>query len=291
MSPPITESVETLLSAGGFVAAATIVAWALGFFRLPAHSSKNDINFLSAIGAFILYFLVQLFLVPIFVLGYLFLTETSLPDNLGKILSATDVGWISLTSIILSTIAVCLYSVLLSPSKRDSVWDGGETSLWHKVKSIAIGAISWLFVYPWVIVVAQIVTILFILHMQEMPPIIDQEMVRHLKEIAEDRPLFYGTIAAVILLVPIAEEVLFRGFLQNFFKKHLGIFASIFLTSALFASLHYSIGQGFANWQIVLSLFLVSLFLGYLYERQQTLWAPIALHIAINGVSIAILFF
>jgi len=291
MSPPITENIETLFSAGGFVAAATALAWGLGFFRLPTKSSTNEISFLSTIGAFVLYFTMQLFLVPAFVFGYLLITEKSLPDNLGKILSAIDVGWISFISIVLSTIAVAIYSLVLGFPVMKSIWDGGGTTLRHKIKSVLIGALSWLFVYPWVIVVAQLVTILFILHMQETPPIIDQEMVRHLKEIASDKALFFGTIFSVIILVPIAEEILFRGFLQNFFRRYLGIFASIILTSALFASLHYSIGQGFANWQIVISLFLVSLFLGYLYERQQTLWAPIALHVAINGISIAILFF
>lgn len=290
MSPPITENVETLLSACGFVAAATVVAWVLGFFRLPSKSPANQITFLPAIGAFALYFAVQLVLVPAVVLTFFYLTQTPVPDDLGKILSVTDVGWISLTSIVLSTAAVTLYSLTLGSSISASVWNGGSGSLMHKLKSVIIGVLSWLFVYPWVIVVAQIITIIFIWHTKEMPPIIDQEMVRHLKEISSNKPLFYGTIGSVILLVPIAEEILFRGFLQNFFKRHLGIAASIFLTSALFASLHYSIGQGFSNWQIVLSLFLVSLFLGYVYERQQTLWGPIALHVAINGISIAILF-
>ena len=290
MIPPITEYVETLFAALGFVAIASILAWALGFFRIPQKTGQNAVTIWSTLGAFFLYFFVQVILIPMLLFAWLYMTEETMPKNLGSFLSKNDVGWISFVSIITATLTVLAYSLVIESNQTQTVWNSGKNSFLQRLKSILIGAFSWLCVYPWVIVIGQLVTIIFILTQHEVPPDIDQEMVRHIKDIVDDKPLFYATIFSVIIAVPIAEELLFRGFMQNLFKKGMGVVRSIFVTSFLFSILHFSWGQGFANWQIVLSLFVVSCFLGYLYERQKTLWAPIALHIAINGVSIAILF-
>ena len=92
-----------------------------------------------------------------------------------------------------------------------------------------------------------------------------------------------GKISAIILfaLIPIVEEMLFRGFLQggllscNRFKPHnAGFSRANWLTSLAFAAAHI--------WQHPLILFpgyfAVSLVLGYFRERYRGIMIPVLLH-------------
>ncbi len=289
MSPQIGDHIEVLIAALGFIAFGTTAAWWFGFFTLQENSTKSFPLF-PTLSIFFLYFFFQIFAVPLLVFGWLFLTEGAIPDQIGKALSDLEVGWVNLFSIVAAALIVMIFSLILKNPLRSRVWNEGNKTFFGIAKSMAIGAFSWLIVYPWVIVISQVVVIVFISVWQQQPPNIDQEMVRHLKDIAAHKFLFGGTVFSVIILVPIAEELIFRGFLQNYLRTGLGYRGSILLASAIFASLHYSVGQGIANWQIVFSLFIVSLYLGFLYERERTLWAPIALHVVINGLSLGLLF-
>lgn len=92
-----------------------------------------------------------------------------------------------------------------------------------------------------------------------------------------------GTISVILLfvLIPVAEEVLFRGFLQggllarNRFKRiTAGLSRANWLTSTAFACAH--------SWQHPLMLvpgyFAVSLVLGYFRERYGGILVPVLLH-------------
>lgn len=102
-----------------------------------------------------------------------------------------------------------------------------------------------------------------------------------------------GTVSAVILLtaISIAEEVLFRGFLQGGLLsrdrfKHMtaGFSNANWLTSIAFASAHL--------WQHPLTFipgyFAVSLVLGYFRERYRGILVPVLLHCYYN---LGLLFF
>ncbi len=96
-----------------------------------------------------------------------------------------------------------------------------------------------------------------------------------------------GTIAIIIfgvLVAPVAEEILFRGFLQPVLKDILGGTRAIFLTSLLFALVHF-------NLYILLQIFILGVLLGYLYEYTGTLVAPVSVHVLHNSVSLCVLLF
>ncbi|PCI78652.1 hypothetical protein COB21_00280 [Candidatus Aerophobetes bacterium] len=101
--------------------------------------------------------------------------------------------------------------------------------------------------------------------------------------------IFFVSIA---LISPIIEEVAFRGMLQNALKKRISTTFSILITSCLFSFLHLSIHAGISNLPLFFSLFTFSCLLGFLYERQRSLFAPIGLHIMFNSINlVSILFF
>jgi hypothetical protein len=99
-------------------------------------------------------------------------------------------------------------------------------------------------------------------------------------------------LIAVVIIAPIAEELLFRGTFQQYLRKFFSVKTSILLTAAIFACFHLSFSQGLGNFSLIPSLFIFSCFLGYIYERQGSLFASIGLHLAFNlASSLQILFF
>ena len=86
-----------------------------------------------------------------------------------------------------------------------------------------------------------------------------------------------------IIGAPIAEELLFRGYLYSQLKNSkLGIYGTIFLTSLLWTGLHsqYDIG-------ILFSLFLLGLVLGYVRYKYDSVYLAIAIH-AIHNIQATI---
>jgi len=98
-------------------------------------------------------------------------------------------------------------------------------------------------------------------------------------------------ILTIGVFAPIIEEILFRGFLQSWIRQHLGSKQAILITSLLFAFFHYSPEQGIANITIIASLFVFSLFIGFVYEKQGMLASPIMLHSLFNAINGCNLYF
>lgn len=81
-----------------------------------------------------------------------------------------------------------------------------------------------------------------------------------------------------IVLAPIAEELFFRGLLQTWLVNVLGSrCAAIALASLVFGAIHF--GQPHA----VAALFVLSVLMGYAYERTGSLWPSVMIHAAFNA--------
>lgn len=103
-----------------------------------------------------------------------------------------------------------------------------------------------------------------------------------LMERAEVRPgVLVLAIVNAVVLAPVFEEVFFRGHLQtaltSLFPRR---WPAIAITSLLFAGMHEA-------WTIP-AIFVLSLIVGYVYERTGNLWVAIALHVGFNGASTAL---
>ena len=100
--------------------------------------------------------------------------------------------------------------------------------------------------------------------------------------------LAYLTIAVV---GPIAEEVLFRGFLHGTLRKKLSAWATVLITATLFAALHLGIYQlDEWQWNVAIDTFVLSLWLGFMRERTGTIWVPILVHVIKNSLAFFVLF-
>ncbi len=83
------------------------------------------------------------------------------------------------------------------------------------------------------------------------------------------------TIICTGILGPILEEYLFRGIVYNKLKKFNTKYNSMIITSLIFALLHN-------NYVNIIYAFLISLILTYVYEKYQTIKAPIIIHMVAN---------
>ena len=88
--------------------------------------------------------------------------------------------------------------------------------------------------------------------------------------------------AVVVVIGPIAEEVLFRGFLLPRLAAQIGTRWALWASALLFAALHYEYGIH------TLLILYYGLVLGWARLRSGGLASPILLHMAINGVVMAV---
>lgn len=83
------------------------------------------------------------------------------------------------------------------------------------------------------------------------------------------------------LIVPIAEEWMFRGVLYRRCREQMKFWGAAFSVSLLFAFIHGSVTQ-------MAYTLILGIFLAYVYEKFGSLKAPMFLHILVNSISIVL---
>ena len=88
----------------------------------------------------------------------------------------------------------------------------------------------------------------------------------------------------VVIVAPIGEEMVFRGFLQRFLETSWkDITSSILVSSLFFTLIHFN-----PYWAI--QIYLMGLVLGYLSWLTKSIYPSILLHMSINGTSMLFIF-
>jgi membrane protease YdiL (CAAX protease family) len=99
------------------------------------------------------------------------------------------------------------------------------------------------------------------------------------------------TFLSLVILPPIVEETVFRGFVFSGLKNKLPFIYAAIGTSLLFASAHLQYGSGKPLlWIAALDTFTLSMVLCYLRQKTGGLWAGIFLHALKNGIAFVSLF-
>ena len=104
----------------------------------------------------------------------------------------------------------------------------------------------------------------------------------------------HTTLLIVIFLAPFVEEVLFRGLIFGGLRERSRLTAYL-VSCLLFAFLHvwqYSLGSGDIRYfWLMLQYFAPGAVLAWAFEHSGTLWTSIALHAAVNALSVLALRF
>lgn len=96
---------------------------------------------------------------------------------------------------------------------------------------------------------------------------------------------------ALVVLPPLAEEIMVRGFLYSSLKKALRPLLAVVITSLLFAAAHLPEGGSAGPLYVgAIDTFILSLFLIYLREKTGSLWGSITLHGLKNAIAFIALF-
>lgn len=254
-----------------------------GFFTYERKPSFR-LPLLYLIGAFGSYIASVVIILPLF---YLILAYVNgLPfgqfAHLSAYFAKKTITILQLISMLMIVGSVFLYFFLIKKEVRNKILFGDEArKIW---RNIGLGILTLAIAYPIVLFVNIIIS--WVVKSLFGPVTVEQLAVKELKNLVH-MPLYFGLFALfVCILVPFIEELLFRGFLQTYLRNYLGVGGSIILTSAIFAFAHFSKEQGVGNIELLGTLFVLALFLGFLYERQRNLFASFGLHMAFNTSSI-----
>jgi uncharacterized protein len=85
------------------------------------------------------------------------------------------------------------------------------------------------------------------------------------------------------VIVPFAEELFFRGVLYLWMRQRFGYWPAILVSSILFGILHGDISVGVAA-------AVLGLVLAWIYEKSQSLWTPVIIHVLNNAAKILLLY-
>lgn len=96
---------------------------------------------------------------------------------------------------------------------------------------------------------------------------------------------------SLVIVPPITEELIFRGFLYTRFRKYYSVVTSAIVISILFSVAHLQLGNGDAPlWTAAIDTFMLSLILLWLREKTGSIIPGIGLHALKNGLAFTVLF-
>jgi membrane protease YdiL (CAAX protease family) len=119
----------------------------------------------------------------------------------------------------------------------------------------------------------------------------EQSIITFLKQHTDSTGVKILGFFNIVIFAPTLEELIFRGFIQRYFRSFLDLKKTIIATSVLFALVHFSLDQGLGNIALLGCIFVLSLYLGFAYEKTKSILAPITLHMLFNFDGIIQIFF
>ena len=108
----------------------------------------------------------------------------------------------------------------------------------------------------------------------------EQEIGFKVTESAFELGIIFITL---VIIAPLFEEMMMRGFLFGRLRKHLSLWPSAVIVSMLFALAHGQINVGIMT-------FVLSMFSCRMREKTGTIWASIFLHMTVNFIAFCIRF-
>lgn len=87
----------------------------------------------------------------------------------------------------------------------------------------------------------------------------------------------------LVILTPLAEEVIFRGFMFKGVRRRAPFWVAATVVSLMFGAVH---GQ----WNVAIDVFVMSMVGCYLVEKTGSLWPAIFLHMLKNGLAFSLVF-
>jgi hypothetical protein len=250
------------------------IAYSKGFFTLHSVRPPLSVYLRQIIIAFALYLGTMILLTPLIAKFMMTISTFS---------SSELMGLTQFVSVLLALLLLFIYSCMENKETVKAIWKDPSQKNSSWIKDLGFGALVWFISFPIVATIGEICD--FIIYTVFGVEWYEQVAVRYLKTSLESPLSLFLALFTIVFLAPIIEEYLFRGCLQNWLKKHLGFKAAIPLSAVFFACFHLAPSQGAGNISLFFSLLAFACFLGFVYERQKSLFASIGLHMTFNLIS------
>ncbi|MCF7852886.1 MAG: CPBP family intramembrane metalloprotease [Simkaniaceae bacterium] len=279
---PIIESILILIAFGIVTIVIHWTAKIRGYFKWGSPTQLASFAFPHILFAFAIFFIGSFALFQLVSLLLSFALNTARIENVPHEVIAYSSQAISTFCVIF------LIFIFLTASHRKtffSILKDYSTPHHNPISyDIGIGFLSWLISFPSIAFVSHLMTLFLYLVFQETGP---QQNAIMLLQKARHYPIAMTFISfSIVCLAPLLEELLFRGLLQRWLSTKVSRIYAILIASLCFSSLHFSLLQGIANFSLIPTLFVLSIYLGYIYERQRSLIAPFILHATFNSISV-----
>jgi len=98
-----------------------------------------------------------------------------------------------------------------------------------------------------------------------------------------NRGSMIATAVIGVCIAPVLEETIFRGYFYGTLRRHFGPLVGIVVNASLFAAIH-------GNLLGLPALFVLAVCLTLAYEATGTLFVPMAMHAAFNGITLGLTF-
>lgn len=156
---------------------------------------------------------------------------------------------------------------------RPVEWLGLKWRGWYWIFLIAPGAVVSMWLFFWALQATAYSQWIKSLGVEAV-----QDTVKVLQKATD--PTILGLMAfAAVIVAPICEEIVFRGYLYSAGKKFAGPWIACFCSALVFAAAHGSLAA-------LLPLFIFGCVLVFIYEKTGSLWAPMAVHFCFNGATV-----
>lgn len=191
-------------------------------------------------------------------------------DSFGKRLEINALA-INLSIALYGCLVMMILGVLIGRNRNPIILFGLRWVNWPRGILFALG--SLLAAYPLIFLPVAIANFAGV-------PAESQDVVNYLgnaKTLGDRLPVIFMAVVAA----PVAEEVIFRGYLHGVLRKYSGRWISLLVTSAIFAAMH-------GHLPALAPLFILAVALTLVYEKSGSLWAPILMHSAFNSVTVVV---
>ncbi len=171
---------------------------------------------------------------------------------------------------------------------RCSAWRGGLNELGvgmrKPVRDALAGVVGLAAALPMAMGLS--VVVVFVGELTGHPqPEIGHDMLAVLQQ-ASSLWVTVGLFVSAVVAAPVLEEVIFRGLVQTALVGMFGWghrWIALIAASVVFAGVHTN-----QPWQVLPSLFVLAMVMGWLYERTGSLWPSVIVHAGFNAVNVAL---
>jgi membrane protease YdiL (CAAX protease family) len=214
-------------------------------------------------------------------MGFIFITFFTLSISTASLTPANSEPAISanglIQSILLQGVLAGMTVVVMVWRIRPAAWLGLRWPAWKQVLWIGPAGVAAMWLLSYVLF-----TVGYMQWMDSLGVESTQDSVKVLQTTRD--PLVLALMAAAAVIVaPLCEEIVFRGYLYPAAKKFAGPWVAGACSALVFAAAHGSLAP-------LIPLFFFGGLLVLSYERTGSLWAPVAMHCCFNSATVVIQF-